>query len=166
MRKITVLALAFAASLSMTPSASAQEKPVGAGEAAKHTMFAPSDLPWGDAPPGVPAGAKMAVLYGDPSKAAPFAIRVKGADGYTLPPHWHPTDEQVTVISGAFYMGTGDKFEKPKAKAMTAGAFGSMPAKMHHFGWFKGYTEIEIHSMGPFEITYVNPADDPRNAKK
>lgn len=171
MRKTILLTLAFGLSLILFESASAQEKPAAhsheaAAAAPKHVIVAPTDIQWGDTPPGIPAGSRLAVLYGDPTKAGPFVIRVKGPDGYKIPAHWHPTTESITVLSGTFYIGTGDTLDESKGMAMAAGAFSAMPAKMRHFVWFKGDTEIEIHSMGPFQITYVNPADDPRNAKK
>jgi quercetin dioxygenase-like cupin family protein len=121
----------------------------------------PADLQWADAPPVFKKGAKMAVLYGDPSKAgALFIVRLKMPSGYKIMPHWHPTDENVTVISGSFAAGMGDTFDA-KAKALPAGSFASMPAKMHHFASAKGETVVEVSAMGPFQITYVNPADDP-----
>ncbi len=171
MRKTILLTLAFGLSLIPFESASAQEKPAAhshkaAAAAPKHVMITPFDLQWGDPPPSIPPGAKLAVLYGDPSKAGPFVIRVKSPDGYKIPAHWHPTGEYITVLSGTFYMGTGDKLDEAKGAALPAGGFSAMPAKMRHFVWSKGESEIEIHSMGPFQITYVNPADDPRNAKK
>jgi len=131
----------------------------------KHTVMNPADIKWGDAPPAFPPGAKMAVLQGDPSKPQMFTARIKVPDGYKVAPHWHPTTENLTVISGTFYLGTGDKMDESKATAMTAGAFGSMPAKMHHYAWTKGETEVQIHAMGPFQLTYVNPADDPQQKK-
>lgn len=162
MRKAILLASAFGLSLTLG-NAGAQEK--SAAEA-QHVMILPSSLQWMDTPPGIPAGCKMAVLHGDPSKEGPFAIRVKGPDGYKIPAHWHPTMEAVTVRSGIMYMGTGEKLDESKAGALPAGGFAAMPANVRHYVWFKGDTEIEIHANGPFAITYVNPADDPRNAKK
>ena len=133
---------------------------------AMHKVMQESDLKWMDAPAVFPAGAKMAVLDGDPGKAGLFTVRLKVPDGYKVAPHWHPTSENLTVISGTFNLGVGDKMEESKTTAMTAGAFGSMPAKMHHYAWTKGETEVQIHAMGPFALTYVNPDDDPSKAAK
>jgi quercetin dioxygenase-like cupin family protein len=128
---------------------------------AEHKAMAPNDLQWGEAPPVFKKGAKMAVLYGDPSKpGALFIVRLKLPAGYKIMPHWHPTDENVTVISGAVAFGMGDKLD-PGAKAMPAGSFASMPAKMHHFAAAKSEAVVEVSAMGPFQLTYVNPADDP-----
>jgi hypothetical protein len=129
-----------------------------------HVVFNAADIQWGDAPPVLPPGAKMAVLQGDPSKAGVYTLRLKAGDGYKIAPHWHPTTENVTVISGTFNVGTGDKADPASTTALTAGAFASMPARMHHYAWFKGDTEIQVHGVGPFKLTYVNPADDPSKA--
>lgn len=131
-----------------------------------HTVFAVGDLKWGDAPPSLPAGAKIAVLAGDPGKAGPFTVRLKFPAGYKVPPHTHPTAENVTVISGTFGLGSGPKFDEAAAQEMTAGGFATMPAGMEHFASCKSECVVQIHSTGPFEVKYVNPADDPRGAKK
>jgi quercetin dioxygenase-like cupin family protein len=123
--------------------------------------MAPNDLQWGEAPPVFKKGAKMAVLYGDPSKVGElFIVRLKMPAGYKIMPHWHPTDENVTVISGSVAFGMGDTID-PKVKPLPAGGFASMPAKMHHFAAAKGESIVEVSAIGPFKITYVNPADDP-----
>ena len=125
-------------------------------------MLTPGDIKWGDAPAIFPKGAKMAVLYGDPSKAGElFIVRLKVPAGYKIPAHWHPTDENVTVISGTFNMGMGDKLDAAKSKAFPAGSFVVAPAKVNHFAFAKGAAIVEVSAMGPFAMTYVNPADDP-----
>ena len=129
-----------------------------------HVILNPSDIKWGDALPIFAPGAMMAVLQGDPSKAGVYTVRLKAGDGYKIAPHWHPTTENVTVISGTFNLGTGDKFDEATSTAMAAGAFASMPARMHHYGWFKGDTEVQVHGVGPFKLTYLNPKDDPSKA--
>ena len=169
-----ILAFAFALALAgvIGSPGIAQEKAAPAAKKTApakkpmHVIVNASDLKWTDAPPSFPPGGKMAVLQGDPGKASLFTIRFKAPDGYKVPAHWHPTTEHVTVISGTGYLGTGDKLDERKGVPMSAGAFASMPAKMHHFAWFKGETEIQIHAMGPFQIIYVNPADDPSKATK
>jgi hypothetical protein len=128
-----------------------------------HVMVRPDDIKWGPAPPGLPAGAKVAVISGDPSKAEPYVLRAKLPDGYKVPPHWHPTDENVTVIEGMFMAGKGDMFNADASEALPAGSFVKMPKGMRHFAWTKGETIIQVHGIGPFEFTYVNAADDPRN---
>ena len=126
------------------------------------SIHTPSALAWKDGPPSLPKGAKFAVLEGDPTKEGPFVFRVKVPDGYKIPPHTHPKPERVTVISGTFHLGTGDKFDKDKAKALPAGTYGTWPAGMKHFVWVKGETVVQFHGEGPWKIEYVNPNDDPR----
>jgi Domain of unknown function (DUF4437) len=157
MRKKTWVGLVAVATLAVWTTAQ------GGGHADKdHVVLRPNDIKWGPAPPGLPAGAKVAVLAGDPGKSGSFVIRAKLPDGYQVPPHWHPTDENVTVISGTMMVGKGEKFSKEGAEALPAGSFMRMPKDMRHFAWAKGETIIQVHGMGPFEINYVNPADDPR----
>jgi hypothetical protein len=127
-----------------------------------HVMVRPDDIKWGPAPTALPAGAKIVVLTGDPSKDGPYVLRVKLPDGYKVPPHWHPTDENVTVLAGTFMAGKGEKFDAHASEALPAGSFVRMPKGMRHFAWAKGETIIQIHGMGPFEINYVNAEDDPR----
>lgn len=121
-------------------------------------------LKWGPAPAIFPAGAKMAVLQGDPMKPAMFTVRLDMPDGYTIAPHWHPTDEHVTVINGTFLVGMGDKIDPRKMESLPAGGFITAPAKMHHYARAKGHTVVQVSAMGPFVLTYVNPADDPTRA--
>ena len=128
----------------------------------------PNALKWGPAPPGLPPGAQVAVVTGDPGKDGPYVIRAKMPSGYKIPPHFHPTAENVTVLSGTFHIGMGDTFDSKKGEALKTGGFFTADKGMHHYGWTSGVTVIQVHGMGPFAITYVNPSDDPRNksAKK
>jgi quercetin dioxygenase-like cupin family protein len=147
----------------------AAQKKEGSTEPAtteQHVVLNPDDLKWGDVPPGLPPGAKMAVLSGDPSKKGLFTVRMQAPAGYKVPPHSHPTAEHITVISSTFNIGMGDKFDEAAGKALESGGFVVLPAGMNHYSWSTGETIIQIHGKGPFEIKYVNPADDPRNAKK
>jgi quercetin dioxygenase-like cupin family protein len=118
-------------------------------------------LSWGPAPAVFPAGAKMAVVSGNPMAAGPFTIQLSIPDGYRIMPHTHPTDEQVTVKKGTFLVGMGNTFDAAKANAMAAGATGKVPANMSHYAQAKGATVVEVTSTGPFAMTYVNPSDDP-----
>ena len=119
-----------------------------------------SQIKWEPAPPVLPKGAEFALLAGDPSKDGPYVIRLKMPTGYKIPAHNHPTAEMVTVISGKFHIGMGDKLD-PKTKPLPAGSFFSMPAKMHHFSFAKGETIVEVSGVGPFALTYIDPKDDP-----
>ena len=95
------------------PAAEPGTKSASAGpgtHARAHIMLAPDELKWGPPPPGLPAGSQLAILDGDPSKpGVPFAVAAKMPDGYTIPPHWHPTDENVQVISGSSDNGHGEE---------------------------------------------------------
>lgn len=128
-------------------------------------IFPPSKVKWVKGPASLPAGAKLAVLEGDPSKEGFFTMRLWFPDGFMIPPHWHPKVEHVTVISGTFNLGMGEKFDKKATRAMPAGTFGFWKAGMKHFAWAKGDTVVQLHGIGPWSITYLNPSDDPRNKK-
>lgn len=130
-----------------------------------HTFITPTDIKWSEAPPTLPKGAKFAVLQGDPGKAGPFVIRVLALTGYRIPPHWHTQDEQLTVISGMLYIGLGDTFNKRAARALPRGGFHFLPGKEHHYAFTNGRTIVQIGGNGPFDINYVNPADDPQKPK-
>jgi hypothetical protein len=138
----------------------------GGKQGAGSVIHLPSTIKWQEGPPSLPKGAQVALLEGDLSKPGPFVLRVKLPDGYKVPPHFHPKTERVTVLSGTFYIGMGDRFDEKAGKAMPAGSYGAWAAGMKHFAWVKGETVIQVHGDGPWAITYLNPADDPRNAKK
>ena len=129
-------------------------------------VFSPAEIRWKKGPESLPAGAEITVLEGDPSKPGPFVFRVKAPDGFTIPPHTHPRAERVTVIAGTFHIAMGEKLDKASGQAMSAGSFGYWPAGMKHFAWVTGETIVQFHGIGPWVINYLNPADDPRNAKK
>jgi quercetin dioxygenase-like cupin family protein len=124
-----------------------------------------SSIKWEAAPPSLPKGAQIAVLAGDPSKDGPYVLRLKLPDRYVVPAHHHPTAENVTVVSGTFYAGMGDKVDQAKAAAFKPGGFASLPANMNHFAWASGETVVQVHGNGPFAIVYANPADDPAKAQ-
>ena len=124
-----------------------------------------ADLKWGAAPPGLPPGAQLAVLSGDPGKEGMFTIRLKFPANYAVAPHHHPSDELVTVIDGQMSIGMGEMLDKAKAATLNGAGYVALPANMNHYAFTDGGATIQITSHGPFQITYVNPADDPRAAK-
>jgi quercetin dioxygenase-like cupin family protein len=132
------------------------------GEKHEASIYELSQIKWQHGPAALPAGAKLAVLEGDPAKDGAFTMRLLMPDGYKIPPHTHPKVEHVTVISGTFNLGMGEKFDQSGGHEMPAGTFGFWPAGMKHFAWVKGETIIQLHGIGPWTITYVNPTDDPR----
>jgi anti-sigma factor ChrR (cupin superfamily) len=146
--------------LSVTATASV------APAAEMHKIIKPDAVQWGPSPPQLPKGAQVAVLSGDPRKGGFYVIRAKLPDGYAIPAHWHKKAENVTVISGTFNVGMGDKLDKSKGDALGAGGFFGAAPKMRHYAWATGETVIEVSGMGPFDITYVDPKDDPAKMAK
>jgi hypothetical protein len=129
----------------------------------QHHMVVPVDkVQWGPAPPILPAGAQLAVLEGNPGAKGPIVMRLKLPANYVIPPHWHSMHERITVISGTFNIGNGDTVDRHTSQALVAGGFLSLPAKMHHYAWVNAPTVVQINLEGPFDLFYVNAADDPQ----
>jgi mannose-6-phosphate isomerase-like protein (cupin superfamily) len=154
-RMSTILAFGFAVLL--TGAALAQHE---------HIFQNEQDVKWENAPPFLPPGAKAAVLEGNPADKVPFTVRLMLPANYNIPAHWHPTDEHVVVLSGALYMGMGDKLDAAAGKALKAGGFALVPAKKNHYAFTREAATILVYGIGPVEFHYVNPADDPRKAGK
>lgn len=150
--------VALVPALALMHSASAP-----AADGMQHAMVKAGEVKWGDPPPFLPKGAQFAVLAGDPGKAGPFAIRIKMPAGYKIGRHWHPTDEQVTVIDGDFHVSMGESGKTHDGDFAT-GDYVSLPAKMQHEATTKGGATVQVNAMGPFEITYADAKDDPRKA--
>ena len=132
-----------------------------------HVMQSVAEAKWGPAPPFRPPGAQLAVLSGNPMGAGDsYSVRLKFPAGYNIPAHSHPTDENVVVVSGAVFMGMGDKLDRQAGHSVAPGGFFVAPAGMNHFAYTKEATTIVLYGIGPVEFNYVNPADDPRNAGK
>jgi hypothetical protein len=134
--------------------------------ATEHHVLNPADLKWMDNPPGLPPAGKMAVLNGDPTQAGPFTVRLKAPAGYKIMPHTHPTAERLTLISGKVRIGMGDRFDKAALQEIEPGGYVVLPAGMAHFAKLGADSILQVDSEGPFQINYVNPSDDPRNAKQ
>lgn len=169
---VWILALTCAVALAQTASKSSAagggKKPAAAvakPAAEDHKAWAPAELQWGAAPDILPAGAQLAVLEGNPTKPGEFTMRLKMPNGYKIPPHFHPRMEHVTLISGGFYVGMGDKFDDAKMAGVPVGTFIWIKPGTHHFAMAKGETVIQLHGNGPWSLTYVNPGDDPRKKK-
>jgi quercetin dioxygenase-like cupin family protein len=132
------------------------------GFAQDHHIVVPVDkVQWGPAPPILPAGAQLAVLEGNPGAKGPVVMRLKLPADYVIPPHWHSMHERITVISGTFHIGDGDSVDRKASQTLAAGGFLSLPAKMHHYAWTNAATVVQINLEGPFDLFYINPADDP-----
>jgi quercetin dioxygenase-like cupin family protein len=163
MKNLTVAILVFLPALVGGIAPADEKAKHGDAKGEGHAIVSLAETKWGPAPPSLPPGAQLAVLEGDPrTKGATYTIRAKFADGYRIAPHWHPVDENVTVLKGALIMGRGDKFDLKDAMELTVGTFSHMPKGMRHFAQAKGETIIQVHGVGPFDLNYVNPEDDPR----
>ena len=125
-----------------------------------------ADFTWGPAPAIFPAGAQMAVLQGDPGGTSLFTVRLRFPNGYKIAPHTHPTDEHVTVVEGTFLVGMGETAVEKGMLTLKEGGFVTAPANHAHYAMAKGRTIVQIHAIGPFALTYVNPADTPAAARK
>ncbi len=133
---------------------------------ADHLVVQHDKLVWGPAPPVFAAGAELAVVQGNPGGDGFYTVRLRMPAGYRILPHWHPAVENVTVISGALHVASGDKFDPKAGDVVGAGGYVSLPALMHHYAWTDGPTEVQVHGIAPFVLIYVNPADDPSHTQK
>ncbi len=130
-------------------------------QSSDHLIKTPSDLKWADLP-SLPPGATIAVIEGPMNEAVPFTVRIKFPANYRLPAHWHPAIERVTVLSGTFNMGMGDKLDPQKTTPLGPGGLMIIQPETNHFAWTKEEVIVQLNGTGPWGITYVNPADDPR----
>jgi quercetin dioxygenase-like cupin family protein len=130
-------------------------------QAPAHQMYMAKDLKW-DESPALPKGVKVAVLEGPMNEAKPFIARIKLPANTKIAPHTHPAIEHVTVISGGFAMGMGEKFEEKGMHTLKPGDVMIMQPKTPHYGMAKGETVVQVHGVGPWAVNYVNEADDPR----
>jgi len=129
---------------------------------AHHTVVSADAIKWGPAPPSLPPGAQAAILLGSPAKEGPFVIRLKFPAGYIVPPHRHSKDEFVTVMSGKFAISTGEKVDRESLKALLPASFVHLPAGMPHYASAEAETVVQLNGVGPFDVIYVDPKDDPR----
>jgi hypothetical protein len=129
-------------------------------------VFTPDSVQYGPVPPFIPAGAQLAVLEGNPlASSGDYTVRLKMPDGYRIAPHWHPQRENVTVISGTFKVGMGDRFQESSMASFPAGSFAYLDPEMHHYAMASGEVVVQIHGMAPVQFNYVNPGDDPSQKK-
>ena len=135
--------------------------PLSWAQSGHHMLVEPDQLNWA-AVPSLPKGAQIAVIEGPMNEAVPFTVRLKFPANYRIPAHWHPAVERVTVLAGTFNMGSGESFDNTKTQALNPGGVAIMPAKTAHFAWTAGETVVQLHGTGPWGITYIDPADDPR----
>lgn len=131
-------------------------------DAKKFIEVTPAAMKWGPAPESLPKGAQAVLIEGDPGKPGFFALRLKVPAGYRIMPHTHPEAERVTVIEGTFHLGMGRRWDEKALKAYPAGSYVSIPTGHVHFAEFKEGGVIQLASLGPWRIDYVDPKDDPR----
>jgi hypothetical protein len=163
MKKLSIM-LAFL--LALISSVFSQATPANAQqETGGNIIMNEDDLNWVNGPPSLPAGAKLAVLAGDPSKAGVFTLRLKFPANYKIPAHSHSSTENVAVLHGTIYVGSGEKLNEAVATTVSTGGFCSLPGKSPHYAFTKEETIIQVHGNGPFTVTYVNSADDPKNVE-
>jgi quercetin dioxygenase-like cupin family protein len=152
-----VCAVAFATRASAQSAATPSASPI-----VVHT----SGISWADGPPSLPRGAQFALLEGNPADAVPLTLRLRFPPNYRVPPHWHAVLEHVTVLSGSLNVGMGEQPTYSGGTTLSAGSYAVMPQKMVHYAWAGSEGVVfQLHSVGPWSITYVNPKDDPRQAQ-
>ena len=165
MKSRSVLALGAVASIALLGlvfSLAAQTKKEAA--APSHPIIHYSDLKWTP----IMKDTDFAVVSGDPNAAGGlYVLRIRCTDGTKVPPHWHPEDENVTVMKGALLVGMGETYDETKLQTMNFGNFTTVPKEMRHFAFCKGDTIVQVHGVGPFKVNWVNPQDvPPPEAKK
>jgi quercetin dioxygenase-like cupin family protein len=156
--QIGLIAIAFTFSLHVVPASWAADTHTMSKD---HVMVEPNDLKWADVPT-LPPGAKVAIIEGPPNEPVPFMMRLKFPANYRVPAHWHPAIEHLTVLSGTFNMGIGDKLDMEKTKPLSPGGVMIIQPKIPHFAWTKEEVLVQVHGVGPWGVTYVDPADNPR----
>jgi mannose-6-phosphate isomerase-like protein (cupin superfamily) len=166
MKTLVLVAALSLVSLGIAAQNTPQNHANAKGANAEHVKtYTPDALQWSAAPNALPSGAQLAVLEGDPMKPGPYTMRLKMPDGYKIPPHHHARREHVTVVSGSFKVGMGDKFDDDKMSTFAPGSFAYLEPTVHHYAKADGETVIQLHGAGPWEIVYINPLDDPRKHK-
>jgi quercetin dioxygenase-like cupin family protein len=162
MYRYTLLPIALLVPLVLAPPGVAgQALPPDPGPE-HHIVHTPSDARWSPGPASFEAGARFEVLEGDPGRPGLFTMRIHLPDGFAIAPHTHTGVERVTVLSGTFRLGMGEMASRAATRPLPPGAYFSLPPGMPHFAFAEGETTIQLSSLGPWEIEYVDPADDPR----
>jgi hypothetical protein len=128
----------------------------------ERNIFTPDTIQWAGVPPALPPGAQLAVLEGDPTASSgDYTVRLKMPDGYRIAPHWHPRRENVTIMSGTFKVGMGDKFDQTRMGSFPAGSFAYLDPEMHHYAMADGEVVVQVHGASPLQFNYVSPDEDP-----
>jgi hypothetical protein len=160
-RFLTVM-LVFLIALATVSVTHADHDP-NVGATPDHLIVLPTEIVWKPLHPG----SEIAVLSGDPKKdGVPFVLRIRYRGKVIIPPHWHPTDENITVLKGTFFLAMGEHYDELKGVKLTPGGYALLQKKMAHFAWAEDDAIVQVHGVGPFTINYINPADDPNRISK
>jgi hypothetical protein len=160
--RVRIPVLCFAVLLIPTLALAQGAKPSAMAPPASHVIVTPDQLVWKPLIPGV----EMAVVFGDPDKKGGlYVIRIRSKGEVKVSPHWHVTDEHITVLEGSFWIAHGERFDADKLQELKVGAHAMTPAEVRHFGLHKAGNVIEVFGEAPFVFNFVNPEDDPRRAK-
>ena len=131
-----------------------------------HIVLRPGEIVWQPAPPVLEPGAEAAVLAGNPAQPGFVTLRVRVPDKYHIAPHRHSVDEYVTVLSGNLCFAIGEQVASGQSSCVGAGGFALIPAGVAHSVRASGATQYQIQVVAPFEMTYLNPADDPSQRRR
>lgn len=161
--KLSCLGIGVALALPLS-GAGAQSAPAHShGPAAAAIVTTAATIEWRAGPPSLPPGAQFAILEGNPAEAGPITLRLRFPANYTVPPHTHTAIEHITVLEGTLNVGMGAILDRAAGTALAAGGFAVMPIGMQHYVWTGDAPAVlQLHAIGPWVITYVNPEDDPR----
>jgi hypothetical protein len=132
--------------------------------AGEPTVFDPDHMKWVDAPASLPRGIRMCTMEGDPSKEGPYTVRLWIPATYRIGPYWRTDSERMTVMLGAVIVGAGDHYDEHGGTPVRAGSYAYVAPHAHHYLWTRDATVVQLHGTGPWDITYVHAADDPRHA--
>lgn len=128
----------------------------------QHILHPVESIEWEEGPVSLPAGAEFALLEGNPAEEGIFTMRLRLPDGYIIPPHTHPQVERVTVLEGLFHLGMDTSADPDATVPLAVGSFTAMPPGMVHYAIAEGETQVQLTGVGPWEIHYIDPGDDPR----
>ena len=118
-------------------------------------------IPWKPCPPTLPSGCEMAVLEGDPKGADLFTVRFRTSGNFVMPPHWHPKDERVTVISGTAAVAFGATSKHEDATEFGPGDYYVNARKAVHTVWIEDSSVLQITGIGPWKAVPAKEAAPP-----
>jgi hypothetical protein len=124
-------------------------------------VLLPTDLKWSPWHGLPPHSGEMAKLYGDVNQKGPYVVFVKWNPGYFSAPHSYATDRLSVVVSGTWWVNSGNDFDPAHCVPVPAGGFVRRVARTPHYdGVMKDAKEpavIALFGMGPVELKVVDP---------